>query len=159
MIPGRGSRFFQSLISCLSVSVILKAKNLLLRFSSYVCLLTALEAHFVPFESTGDALLGRVYWFAAFRALGVVCGFERHCARLTYPETKYQQLSFKPILVTLRSELSSGDLVKRWSMTTVAVYKTRNSFLHRASTHFTFKGYYHKFLHQHKTTYSLSIEF
>lgn len=57
--------------------------------------LTALEAHFVPFESSGDSLFSRVDWFAAFRALGVICWFERHCARLTYPETKYLLLSLE----------------------------------------------------------------
>lgn len=48
-----------------------KVKNL-------VCKLTALEAHFVPLESTGNAFLRGVHGFAAFRALGVFNGLERH---------------------------------------------------------------------------------
>jgi len=49
-------------------------------------LLTALEARFVPFQSTGNPLLCSVNGFATFRALWVFHGLERHF----YTATKTQ---------------------------------------------------------------------
>lgn len=40
--------------------------------------LTALEAHFVPFESSGNSFFRGIHGFAAFRTLGVFYWFERH---------------------------------------------------------------------------------
>lgn len=40
--------------------------------------LTALEAHFVPFEASGDSFFRGVHGLAAFGTLGVFYWFERH---------------------------------------------------------------------------------
>lgn len=74
--------------------------------------LTALEAHLVPLQSTGYSLLGCVYGLAAFRTLGVVCWFERHCARLTYPATKHRQVkhNYRLLHRSYRGYGGEGDL-------------------------------------------------
>lgn len=48
------------------------------KLQNYVCLLTALEAHFVPFQSTGNPLFCSVNGFATFRAFWMFHGLERH---------------------------------------------------------------------------------
>lgn len=48
------------------------------KLQNYVCLLTALEALFVPFQSTGNPLFCSVNGFATFRAFWMFHGLERH---------------------------------------------------------------------------------
>lgn len=40
--------------------------------------LTALEAHLVPFEASGNSFFRGIHGFAAFGTLGVLYWFERH---------------------------------------------------------------------------------
>lgn len=62
------------------------------KLQNYVCLLTALEALFVPFQSTGNPLFCSVNGFATFRAFWMFHGLERHfytekeklCYRISY---------------------------------------------------------------------------
>lgn len=62
------------------------------KLQNYVCLLTALEAHFVPFQSTGNPLFCSINGFATFRAFWMFHGLERHF--YTEKETLLSRISY-----------------------------------------------------------------
>lgn len=63
----------------------------------YVCLLTALEALFVPFQSTGNPLFCSVNGFATFRAFWMFHRLERH-----FYTTTEKTISLLPVYDLLR---------------------------------------------------------
>lgn len=84
---------FKVLIRCIYMTKrTLVCIPFIFKLQNYVYLLTALEASFVPFQSTGNPLFCSVNRFATFRAFWMFHGLERHF--YTEKETLLSRISY-----------------------------------------------------------------